>query len=74
VIADYDRALELDPSNGHIQFKKGLAYVALGKKEAAITAFEAAILLFRRTAPSTEPAAQHWINQLQSSGKKVCYH
>jgi tetratricopeptide (TPR) repeat protein len=65
-IADYNRALELDPSNGDVQFKKGLAYVALGNKEAAIAAFEAAILLFQRAASSREAAAQHWIDQLQS--------
>lgn len=64
-IDDYNKALEIAPDNGDLHFCKGQTYVAMGKKEEAITAFEAASILFRKFGIDRESAARRWIRRLQ---------
>lgn len=65
-LSDYDEAIRLDPKNGDAHFHKGLTYVALQKKENAITAFEAAAVLFEQSGYERGSAAKLWIKQLQA--------
>jgi tetratricopeptide (TPR) repeat protein len=64
--------LELDPSNSDAQFRKGLAYAALEKKEDAIAAFEAAFILFQKATSPRGAAAQDWIDKLQALSDSAC--
>ena len=66
-INDYNRALGIAPNNGDLHFYKGQTYVAMGEKEEAIAAFEAATILFRKAGIERERAARRWIRRLQRS-------
>ena len=62
-IADYTKAIELEPNNWLAFFNQGLAYKGLGKKAEAIAAFEKVLSLSKGT--SLIEQAKQKLNELR---------
>lgn len=54
----YRRAIELDPNNGEIYFRIGLAYMATGKKEDAENSFKKSVEVYEKYLRTNQKDAQ----------------
>ncbi|MEL7328530.1 MAG: tetratricopeptide repeat protein [Cyanobacteria bacterium P01_A01_bin.116] len=66
-ISDYDQAIALDSERGDIYFEKAQTYAAMKKKEAAISTFEVAAVLFSKVGCDKASAARRWVRRLQQT-------
>ncbi len=64
-LADYDKAIELDPGAALAYFNRGDEYRLLGDHERAIEDFETAVSLAQD--PQVEAASRAWIESLKAS-------
>lgn len=63
-IADYEKAIELEPCNGNHYFFIGLCYSHLGEKEAALSAFQTASFLYHEQGSQQAALSSRWIQQI----------